>query len=846
MDPAAVGNVNHVGDIVAGLFGQRGLKATRGMVDALLPEELLAETPLIAKYNLVDHAFSDQISAVEGNNGGLMFNADLPKTMKMGNRQVSMRVQKTGYMKNFQTGDPLQPAMLHREMNRMANRPWAHPIMQNIDMAPDELRQHVVNNVLGAQGNQQELKMFARNVSDNRGHIVGVDSTTERARADHAQTMIDHVNAVFTGKNGELNRDLLDKAGRGETISFDDVHNLTPEQLPPSVLGDDVLGVKSNWADAVRDAVEKGFRGTGRIVNWMARQPLWTHNFAVAAREARPNLARMFPEATPEELDRLVAQTAEQRAYRMTAPFIHDPQLRTQFESTYQNLMPFMFAQRQFYKRWGLSFIHSPEAFHKAQLFYNGFQNAGIVQYDANGVPYYHYPGTGAMMEVLNLVAGPMFGQLPSVPAAVGFDGKVRNTIAGLNETGPSFGPWVSLPVNAVATHFHSTKFDSFARLLLGDQGFNPNQHFDMHLFSQVVPGIPGKAGVFVESVFGPEPETTDSQYGSAALQASQLLQANPATAMSPNASPGEQATFIRRAVNQAKIILLGRLFMGATVPASPQLDLDPNNLHKDFKKLVAKYGVEEGQKIFLTEHPDDDAYTVYGSKDAGGGAYLPAYKGTEKFLMGHADFLKAYNTAAPYFIPYNPVNKSFSIEAYNEQNQLGMRKAKNFLGIGGVADSLATAHDANTYWQAYDVYQQTLHDNPQMKTIINKNWAQWRDPFMLSHPLLAHDLSDGGSAQKKLTTLDNITYALNDHKVPKGAQTEMMRTVMDTWNDYLDQTAQYKNKNGGAYTYLRNNLKQQTMTALSNYVQQNPDVSPLYNNLIRPLLDPGANAVGG
>lgn len=844
LDPVAFANVNHVNDIVGGLFGARAVKATRGMAGALLGDDLMKNAQLAADHGMYEGAFSDQTSAVEGGHGGMMYNGDLAQSMKVGNAQKSMSIVKTGYMKQYPVGDQMQTNMLHAEMNRMSLRPMAREIMKNIDMPEDELRQYVANDLMGAPEFQQEAKMFGRNQMTNAGKIVGTDATQEQARNDWAQTRIAHVKAVFTGQNGELNRDLMNKAADGQTISHADINALTTDQLPKSVVGPEMIGVKNNVFSSLQDAINQGFRGTGRIVDWMARQPLWTHNFSVAANEARPVLTKMLGDsATPEEIDSLVAQTAANRAYRMTAPFIHDPQLRTQFESTYQNLIPFMFAQRQFYQRWGRTFIHSPEAFRKAQLFYNGFQNAGLVQYDANGTPYFHYPATGAMMDILNKVAGPMFGQLPTMPGAISFDGQVKNVIAGLNETGPSFGPWVSLPVNALATHFQNPKLDGVAQTLLGQQGFNPNQHFDMNLFAQVVPGIPGKIGTFAQAAWGADPEKADTQFGSAVLQAAKLMQANPATEMPPNATYGQQAEFIRKATNQAKVILLGRLLLGSAVPAAPQMDVDPNNISKDYKQLISKYGLEEGQKIFLTENPNADAYTVFGSSDTGGGGYLPAYAGTAQFLQDNAAFMKAYNQAAPYFIPYNPIDKSFSLEAYQQQVQLGLRQYKNFLGPGGIADELDTANDANTYWQMYDQYQATLQQNPGQKTLINKNWTQIRTQYLNSRPLLASDLSDNASTNKKLQTLDQLTQALQDPSAPQNEQTTAMLTVMGTWNDYLNQTAAYKGKSGGAYTYLRTQLKDQTMTALGNYVTEHPDVSPLYNNLIRPLLDPGANA---
>jgi hypothetical protein len=621
-------------DFAGAVFGDRARRAFRDVEGKLAGEKYLNAAKELA--DLYPNMLPHTITAAEHAGGGYL--DDARSVVKVANRGNSARAAYFAPQGDFIHYEPQEDLFSYawrKNLQEAQNSALGRAAIENVGDRDAQIS--AVSDILDSDGFAKMRARAERNNYTTDGRIVGTTATADEATRDWAEAVVDHVNNLVHDHSGNLIDDVHSALLEKKLPSVTELDAIDRALRPASVHGREMVEVSRNW---VRDAMNKGFSElVGKPMDWMVRQPLFIHNYATALDEVAG--LRALPGA-----DATIREVALQRALNKTIPFIHDPALKSQFSVNTRNLMPFWFAQEQFYKRWVNVAKHSPEAFREAQLTMMGLRHSGVVHTDENGNDWFVYPGVGAAIQAATKGLEMLPGQKGkwTLPLPVGFSGQVRFASPGLERLGaPTFGPLVGIPMHAMSQMF--PELSPVEEGVLGERGAG------RAYWEQVTPTTVSR----VVHSFVDKPDTSP-QLASAMMQAMAYLDAKGFTPDDQAPAPVREA-YIERVRNWARILFLARTAYGYSAPASPDLQLDPNHLHTELHQLMSPdtgLTVDEAMAEFLRRHPDATAYTVFQSKSASG-AQLPATDKAAKFMVDHDAFLKAYPQASGWFIPKHP-----------------------------------------------------------------------------------------------------------------------------------------------------------------------------------------------
>lgn len=826
-------------DLVTAHFGNNTAQAMAKVKEKLGLQRYLDGIKLGVDHGKFNGALWDEVSSVEGRKGWYASDPDAPeRIMKDGRELRGLYAKPSGGFKEYSPDDPVFDKMWWNETRKFAQyRQSSHELLKNKHLPEEDLVQHMADYI---QSNEFKgsREFGARSQRIRDGALVGPEVSERAAAEDWARVQIEAAKAHFQTPDGKWITSLTDQVQKGAIPSPKDIAAIPPEMRPNSVIGPELIGVKHNSFDQIQDWTEDAFGGIGRTVDWMARQPIFAHNFTVSAEGARPWVEKWMGKGAL--ADKMIADIAEERAYRMTKPFIHDPHLRSQFEVYGMNFMPFLFAQRQFVQRWSRTFKDSPEAFREAQLLYGGLNHMGVVQHDERGEAYFMYPGSQIFQKALFSIAEPLFGKPISSSITAGFSGAVKMTVPGLDHTlMPSFGPIVSVPLQGIVDRF--PELEPLQHSLMGDLGQG------RPMWELVMPTSIARS---MHLAFD-NPNDATSQLGSAVMNAIQMQYAQGGGVKddpSVTDSPEQMNDFIERTKNTARIILAARTLFGMSAPASPALDFDVNGLHEEFRKLMTEMPVDEAITVFMTAHPDANAFTVFQSTSAGG-ASLPANEAALRMMQENPTFFASHPKASGYFLPYLPPGEKsdYSPRAYAEQLSMGLRLKKETKQF---AEQVASSSAAADYWDTYNDMAAKRNALPVQahaaRAQLNRNWTKWRSGYMKMHPLFADELNSSNSSVRREQTLTELTQALDSKHLPSGAQTESIRDLMDTYSAWKTKDVALGNTRGYGATQQRTARKQALSKWGTKYADSHPEAKAVWARLIAPTVDPNGMYTGG
>ena len=521
-------------------------------------------------------------------------------------------------------------------------------------------------------------------------------------------------------------------------------------------------------------------------------------------------------EAAKEEL---LSHLAVRRAMTQVKPYIHSPEVRSQFEVMHRTAMPFLFAQDQFLKRWGKTFLTDPTTIAKAQLGMNGLRTSGVIHTDANGNDVFYYPGSAYVTDFLARTAQAV-GIPASVPLSIPFTGQVKYLMPGLsNPLTPSVGPTVAIPLKQMTSWF--PEFNGVEQGLLGPGASTT-------YWQQIMPTTISRLYTAVTG----DPNS-QGEFSSAMMKAMQDLQAQ-GHGLPSDATTAQKETYIRRLTDWTRILFFTKAVLGFAAPASPSEKFDPSNLNLRLQTLMSELPYDKAISQFLKEQPDATPYTVFASK-SDGGANLPASQAAGQFINSNSTFIQNYPQAAGWFIPRTTGSGKFDPAVYREQIQYGMRTEKlpsQFL------NDVLTAPAGKTYYAAYDKEQADLKaagNNTQAKQQIRATFDQEKVAFMAQNPTFADSLTASTTKSRRESTIQELQQALVDPMLPKGPQTDHIREMMTAYDAYMQDYDSFVGQSSTQATQAKRSIQEQFLQEGIAYAAANPDVSDLWTNLIKP-----------
>jgi hypothetical protein len=765
-------------------------------------------------------AFANHVSAIHGDAGGYLDGPQTARTISHGGSAMK-RVDfiPTGEYRTYTKAEPLHLQMWRKNLQEIQSsgvyREAANTIGSDATQRIQDVADYIDSPAFAKIRTMSTRSNFLRD-----GSQVGADATPRAASVDWAQAVISHVDSVLLDPDGNPIGDLHNQVLAGKIPTTDQLRMIPQPLRPTGVHGPEVLAVPYSRLNSL---MTKGMdEMVGRPMDWMVRQPMFVHAMA-DARDAAEQVMRPLLGNSP-MADQTLTDLAVDRALKATVPYIHDPSVRSQFSEITRNLMPFWFAQEQFMKRWAKTFVHSPEAIREAQLTMGGLRHSGFIHKDAQGNDYFVYPATGIVQNLLTNTIGRITGKDITLPLMPTFSGQVRFATPGLERLGlPSFGPFVAMPVSAL-----SRRFPELAGLEQGVLGQRGAGH---SFWEQITPTTVQR----LVHVITDNPENP-GQMHSAYLQAVQYLEAA-GQGLPANAGTDQTEQWLSRVKSWSRILMLNRALYGFSAPASPDVQMDPNHLHEDFRNLLdtePTYG--DAVKEFMKLHPDATPYTVFQTK-AKGDAPLPATADAFRFMTDNNAFLKKYKTAAGFFIPQKSADPNFSQEAYREQMDMGLRNSRTGMEF---FREMKYQEAADAYYKYRDQRDQLLAQakyDPARKQQINQGWSDWEQQYLADHPIF-RDIKDSGVNQvTRMDTIDELHQALADPAVPSSPQVDLLRNMVNVYDDLQVRLGALKGQTSSYAAQQRKDLKTVYETWAKQYVNDYPEVRGLFERVYAPTL---------
>ena len=751
-----------------------------------------------------------------------------------GGQVVNMSAQRAGVYSLTSQADPLFHSKWWFQLDHAAKGPLKRVVLEHMEEGKAAQAQAVYD-AMKSGAHDDWLKNAARY------HIIPGDPPREVLN----ETMRDEALKDWSAKIVESVHQALDRGSNvtAEDASSGPIHDVVQhmlanksgpdiealEKYPAPRKPIDAYGPEFREVPKTDKLIGEGFHKLSRIIDWISREPMTLQAYATFLKDSRKfaaaKLAIDGEEASPEAIEKWASDRAAKMAMEKVKPFIHSPEIRSQFEIIHRTAMPFLFAQDQFIKRWSRTFIDSPDAIRKMQMTMHGLEMSGFIQTDpTTGQQIFCYPGSAL---ATSIVAGVMqkFHMGASIPVGIPWTGQVNNLAPGFsNPTTPSVGPVVSLPLKAASGIFPELQPAQQSILGPGASG---------NFLSQITPTTVSR---LVTAATGSP--NNNSEFLSSMVKAMQLMAAT-GHGLPEDATAAQKQAYINRLQSWTRTLFVTKAMLGFVVPSSPTADFDPKNLDSRLRQLMAELPYNDAITEFLKEHPNATPYTVFASQSTGDVPDLPSTQGAADFMNANQSFVQDFPLASGWFIPKTTGTEPFDPAVYRTQIQYGMRAEKlppEFLNdlIKGEAASIYYQSE-NNYYAAYN--QVT---NSAQKTQMRESYDNWKSNFLAQNPTFADYLTGGGAAVKRSETLREIQQALPS--APESPQTDHIRVLMQSFQNFEQAYAATQGNFSTKNVANQASMKQNFSNWATQYITANPDVADLYNVLMVPEV--GQNAL--
>ncbi len=597
-----------------------------------------------------------------------------------------------------------------------------------------------------------------------------------------ADRMIRSLDALVTGRDGNLIHPLLDRLESGQVPSLDwFAANVPTKVRPEKVIGREwapvvakpdlggVLGVGQMVGRGYTKLLSAGYQAvvTGPISR-MSSHPVFLGNFVKARRNLAGYEQSLIDQGLGAEAARLHStKLALDHAMDMTGRMIDNPEVASQMATLSRNLMNFPRAAEDWVRRWSRIVKEDPSKIRKIQMAIEGGQHSGIIDRDDQGNLILTYPGSGAVINAVLKVGEalriPGIASIPTVP-------DLKTNLLYLNPSlnnpfYPGASPLIVTPVKISQGFFPGSKLmlQDLQTALTGD-----DRGASQGVMEQFFPGV-------VKSFFKAlTADEQSAQLGSAAMNAIVHLDAaglDPDAqaakeGRAPNADDREK--YLARVKLAAKNQLVLRAIFAFVLPGSPSLPENDtgddssksdalfqaqglSSLSDEARVLVAKLGYERALAVWTKLHPDKLMFLVGRTESNAPYGSVSPTRGAELWLENNLDFVKEHPSIAAYFVPEAPGD--FSPEAYRSQMEEGLRTRK---GLDKFYSDIRVITAEQTYYAVKDhrdkvIAEAKARGDSEGVATAKATWTAWtqgdgQEPgFLNLNPLFAAKLASYG-----------------------------------------------------------------------------------------------------
>lgn len=521
-----------------------------------------------------------------------------------------------------------------------------------------------------------------------------------------------------------------------------------------------------------------------------------------------------------------VARIAVQRATVDAIPYIDDFRIRSQMAETGRNLVPFWFAQEQFYKRWARTFRHSPEALARMQLAHNALNAVGWVDHNEHGEQVFVQLGgqfvQAALTKTLELFPGESKW---SLPVAATLTGQLEHAIPGFDDLAaiPQGGPLIAAPVS-VLRQIAPPIGTQLERALINERGQGRT------VWEAVMP-------TSIQRLWSFTGGWNEDAAMANSLAAIQLLEAS-GHGLQEGASTAERQVFFDRVRNWSRTMQGTKFLVGLFSPASPSVDLTPENLSQEYQELLRSgVDIDEAHRLFVERNPDAAAWTVFATTSPSKAPTNPNEAALQS-LLDHDSFYDRYQLAGAWFLPQTVegLDDEFNRQAWREMLSHEIRVRR---GPEQMWEQLKYAQAAPTFFTSLEKFNDALANagSAEQRNQLRAAWRQWKGEYFAAHPIFAekYESADGRNQRAKILT-ETVT-ALDDPDAPMVPHADQLRTMISSYQRFseaLDASMVNRSKAGIAQ---RKQLRAGFDEWATAYVEGHPTVEAFYLRIIKPDL---------
>ena len=565
---------------------------------------------------------------------------------------------------------------------------------------------------------------------------------------------------------------------------------------------------------------------------------------------------------------------AAQQALSKVLPFIDSHNERSIASLYVRNLMPFLYAEENFIKRWSRIVVDNGYSnfakLHDARLIAQGLNTSGYIREDDNGNYWLVYPGSGAALDVVGRLANLIGYDNPNLPTV--YQARLDRLLPGVNESAgrPQFGPLGTMPVAAITSMFPETKETAdLKRAVLGEYGATKAW------YEQIVP-------TQFSSLFDALTKNEDDAYIAYGSMWSNTIAMLAAKGQLPaeNASPREWEDFISRTRNGTRINLVMQSLFGllAPMPGRPTSLLveekdfawwtgvgieDPRQIiNETFYSYLSMYGLEEGTARYLAENPNADLTTIVnpmaltvGKTESTVGTSLPATDIARDWVFANDYIVSEYPNGYAWFVPGRGFDNdtpegAFSQMFFNEQMQNEIRRylisespqsatADVIPGMNRFLESVIFKSQAAEYYAQVDAFDNQIElysANPAIKKSLEEQKQTFIDIYEAEHPIFADLKNNQTGSQQRQATIKDITRILaNPNEMLDSPYADAIRQLHENYEIYKIEMSRLSASNSNYFKAQRTNLKEQWQNLGDYWALVNPDIAMLWTTVYEP-----------
>ena len=598
--------------------------------------------------------------------------------------------------------------------------------------------------------------------------------------------------------------------------------------------------------------------------------------------ELLPDLAKKIPDDAWDDLVSYAnirnnahqARTSHslEKAGSVTAGFIDDHRIRSQFQEMVGTLLPFWFAEDLYLRRWVRTLVQNPLALRNLQLTIRGGERAGFVQEDKQGRKFVVLPESPITNEMLieTVSTVPLMGKyLAGVGGLVagGQTFRLDKLMPGydLDTVGrPQVGPFLSYPMSLLTiadpTLFHDiSPFMQEKYSYVSDKVQNSRVHDVLDAFFP----YPISQAMTMTGVL---PHwNRDEQFSSAQIAAVKLRGATGRMPTQDQIADKDNPEvfseeFMEQLDHEAWAIMGQRFFTWFMLTGQGTLeDLrfgDAWDWNAEFHWYVKKgWSYDEALVKFYENHQYDEDFDKddwltqqkinlfrTGTTVKTGLGYTQQSEAVDLWLTENQDFALANRHITGFLVPHEvdlDYDEDMAWGWKQRQIAYGLRQLKSREEY--VSDFYFNGAASEFYdrRQRYHLATARLGSQGQTAAVqeLNERMNIWEEAFMARHPVFASEMAKGQSKNRRDGAINEMKRALeNPQFVP---DTPHRAEILDIFSDIvrMDHELMLITNVQGVADY-RAFVKAFFLRRIEAKVAGKPYLQPLLNNLVIPYLD--------